>query len=272
MDELDSRGVATIRGGGWSYTTLRQLMIRPRNIGLIVHNGAVVPGVKLPGEPILDRLTYDRLVALYASRSPGRPPSGKYLMTGIAECPCGATFSGRPVSGTPRRQYWCKRCRHTFVDAACLDEWAGDFTVRTLADPGHADALAEAEREATTLRGALAAEAASIEATLTDIGGRLGRMEPGWTLARHDAICAPLEKRLAEITREMSEVAVAAPVVPAMRTIPRKDQNWVHWLEAWDSGTTADQRAMLLRALAGRRIVVGPGKAAKFDPERVTVV
>lgn len=270
MAELTARHVATVRGAPWGYTTLRQVMLRPRNRGLIVHDGAVVPGVRLPGKPILDAITYDRLVALYASRRPGRPPSGRYLMTGIAGCVCGATLSGRPVTGTPRRQYWCKTCRRTFVDVDRLDEWAGDFVVRTLSDPAHADAVSAAEAENETWRAALTAEVASIEATLTDISGRLGRSEPGWTLARHDAVCTPLEARLADLGRELSR-AKPEPALPAVRTISRRDQNWVHWLEAWDVGTTTERRSYITRALAGRRIVVGPGKSAKFDPDRVTV-
>lgn len=254
--------------GFTSYTVFRQIMIRPRNAGYIAHNGEKLG--RLPGEPILKEDVHNRLVALYASRRPGRPPSGRYLMTGIAGCVCGATLSGRPVTGTPRRQYWCKTCRRTFVDVDRLDEWAGDFVVRTLSDPAHADAVSAAEAENETWRAALTAEVASIEATLTDISGRLGRSEPGWTLARHDAVCTPLEARLADLGRELSR-AKPEPALPAVRTISRRDQNWVHWLEAWDVGTTTERRSYITRALAGRRIVVGPGKSAKFDPDRVTV-
>jgi hypothetical protein len=244
-------------------------MTRPRNIGLILHNGEVVPGVRLPGEPILDRLTYDRVVALYASRRPGGPPSGRYLLSGLAACPCGAKLSGRPVSGTPRRQYWCKACRHTFVDARQLDTWAGDFAIRTLADPAHADAVDRAERELSAQRERLTAEQAGIEVTLTEIAGRLGRQEI--SLARHDAITRPLDARLAAIALEQAGLAATEQPALTGRTLPARDVSWLGWLEAWDEGTVAERRALVVRALGGRRLTVGPGKAARFDSERVTV-
>ena len=86
MADLTARGVATVRGAEWGYTTFRQIMTRPRNAGLIQHNGEVVPGVRLPGDPILSEHVWRRVVALYAARKRGPPPSGRYLLTGIAVC------------------------------------------------------------------------------------------------------------------------------------------------------------------------------------------
>ena len=274
--ELNETGVPSVRGARWGYTTYRQIMTRPRNAGYIVHNGQIVDGVRLPGEPILDQLTHDRIVALYAARRAGGQPSGKYLLTGFAICgqsDCGAALSGRPVSGTPRRQYWCKQCRKTFVDARRLDDWAGGWTVRTLSDPQHADALAAAARELSAARARLTAEAADIEATLTEIGARLGRREI--SLQRHDAICGPLEARQAEISRELAHLAAEeadrAPLPPGTRTLSARDARHVEWLAEWTEGTDAERRAMVRRALGGQRIVVGPGEPAHFTPERVAV-
>jgi hypothetical protein len=268
--ELNS-GVPTVRGAAWGYTTYRQIMTRPRNAGLIAHNGAVLDGVRLPEPHILDEATHNRLVALYASRKPGRPPSGKYVCTGMAVCgPCGANLAGRPVTGTPRRQYWCKRCRHTFVDAARLDDWAGDWAIRTLSDPAHADAVARAERETQAERARLMGEVASAESLATAMAERLGRGEI--TLARYDAVTAPLDARLGQLRTELEALkAEPAPLPADVRTIPLRDQTWLGWLEQWTEGTTAEQRTMLARALAGRKLVVGRGKAARFDASRVSV-
>lgn len=271
--ELISDGVPTVRGARWSYTTYRQLMRRKRNIGLIEHNEKVVPGVKLPGPQILDDDTYHRLLALYDARRPGRQPSGRYTLTGYADCVCGTPLSGRPVTGTPRKQYWCKNgCHRTFVDAARLDDWAGDFAVRTLSDPQHADAIAEADRELAVARQLLANEAAAIETDLIAVTDRLG--SPGWNLARVDLATKHLGERLEAIQGQIAALtAEAAEALPAgVRTLPARDQEWVGWLDTWDSGTTADRRAMVSRALGGKRIVVGPGRAARFDSARVSVV
>jgi site-specific DNA recombinase len=271
ISELRATGVPTVRGAEWGYTTYRQVMTRPRNVGLIVHKGEVVPGVRLPGEPILDQPTYDRVVALYAARKRGRPPSGRYLLTGLAFCGlCEAPLGGRPVSGSDRRHYWCKKCRRISVDVRRLDEWVGDWAIRILSDPQHADAIEQAERELADQRAQLTDEAASIEATLVEIAGRLGRREI--SLARHDAVAEPLDARLAEIATALAELSATEPLPPTARTLPARDVQWLTWLERWDSGIVSEQRGMVVRALNGRKLIVGPGQSARFDEDRLSIV
>jgi DNA invertase Pin-like site-specific DNA recombinase len=278
--ELNDTYGTGLHGAKWGYTTYRQVMLRPRNVGLIVHNGEVVPGVRLPGEPILDQLTHDRIVALYASRKPGRQRSGRYVLTGVALCgECGAGLSGRPVSGTDRRQYWCKSCHRVFVDSVRLDEWAEDFSIRALRDQTAADARELAIREFNDRRKALLNETASIEQTLIEIGARLGRREI--TLQRHDAICGPLEKRQEKIKQELAELGPEPePSLPPGRTIPDVDAAHINWLDYWENGTPDERRYMVIRALNGRRLIVGRalrdgklavGNRTRFDPARVRI-
>jgi len=267
--ELNKTGVPSVRGAQWGYTTFRQLMLRPRNIGLLVHDGEVIGPIQSV-TPIFDRLTYGRIVALYAVRKRGRQPSGRYVLTGIATCGlCGAGLAGRPVTGTPRRHYWCKKCSKISVDATRLEEWAGDFTIRALSDEATVSAIEQASHQLDERRQTLLAESAGIESTLTEIGGRLGRQEI--SLQRHDSICLPLEARQAEISGELETLAANAPVPLPARTIPVKDQTYLFWLNEWETGDNAARRSMLLRALNGRRPVVGPGQSARFDPSRVTL-
>ena len=268
--ELTETGVATVHGAKWSYTTHRRIMTRPRNAGRIVHNGEVVEGVLLPGEPILKDDIYYRLVALYAARKPGRQPSGRYLLTGIAACgQCEAGLVGRPTR-FDRKQYWCKKCWHTFVDARRLDEWAGDYAIRILSDPEHASAIEREAQEQSARRAELEAEAAGIESTLIEIAGRLGRREI--SLARHDAICGPLDSRLAEIARLVGVISAPLPALgPEVLTIPRADQEYGWWLAKWQSSSTGEKRAMVLRALQGKRPVVGPGRGGRPVASRVSV-
>ncbi len=201
LADLRERGIPTVHGADWSYTVFRQVMTRPKVAGIVTHDGLEV--ARLPGEPILDEGTFRRLVALYSARRPGRPPSGRYMLTGLLVCGlCDARLVGRPVTGTKTRQYWCKKCSHCFIDAARLEDWAGEYTCRTLADPRHVDAIARAQAAEAEQHALLRREAADIEKVLTEIGGRLGRQEI--SLARHDAICDPLDKRLAELRDELA--------------------------------------------------------------------
>lgn len=292
IKELNERPVPTITGAQWRYSNFRNVMLRPRNAGLIQHNGEIIPGVHLPGEPILDRLIYDRLVAKFTARKWGRPPSGRYLLTGLAVCghpECGAPLSGRPLRGSARqprperRQYYCRACHHTYVDVQTLDTWAADWTIRTLSDSQQADAIAAAERELEQKRSVLEAEAAGIEADLRAMAEKHGNdlARAGSDRRRellrfeYEATRGPLLDRLDDIDSEIAALAEEAPPpLPAgARTLAQVDPTGytrLGWLADWEEGTTADRRAMVERALRGRKIVVGKGEAAKFNPDRVT--
>ena len=282
MADLRARGVPTVRGAEWGYTTFRQVMTRPRNTGYIVHNGEIVDGVRLPGEPILDEPAWRRIVALYAARKPGRPPSGRYLLTGIAVCgwpspenpeACGATLSGRPansvrrrkdrvVTSKPRLQYWCKKCQRTFADARPLEAYAGILAAQILGDPHHTDAIERVAREAADERGRIEQEIGNCEELASKMAERLGQGEI--TLTRYDTVTKPLDVRLAKLREQLGALSdqEAGPV-------PKGSvQEWEDRYAAADPG---QRRAIILDALRGRKLVVGPGQPARFDPGRVTI-
>ncbi len=282
MADLRTRGVPTVRGAEWGYTTFRQVMTRPRNAGYIVHNGEIVDGVRLPGEPILDEPAWRRIVALYAARKPGRPPSGRYLLTGIAVCgwsspdtpePCGATLSGRPansvrrrkdrvVTSKPRLQYWCKKCQRTFADARPLEAYAGILAAQILGDPHHADAIERIAREAADERGRIEQEIGSCEELASKMAERLGRGEI--TLTRYDTVTKPLDVRLAKLREQLGALSdqEAGPV-------PKGSVR--EWEDRYAAADPGQRRAIILDALRGRKLVVGPGQPARFDPGRVTI-
>jgi site-specific DNA recombinase len=268
--ELNERGTG-LRGARWGYTTYRQIMTRKRNTGLIVHNGQAV--AHLPGPPILDQDTFGRLVALYAGRKPGKPPSGRYALTGIATCGvCGNGLSGRPVGKTGRRHYWCKPKGHVAVDKGRLEEWAGELVVRTLSDQAQAEATERASRELARQRQALLDEQAHNEQLMAALAARLGRgeiSEQEW-----EAFREPVQARQRAIPSELAALAAAEPepLPPGVRTLPAADVAWLDWLDRWDRGTSGERRSMVLRALGGRKIVVGPGQPARFDASRISTV
>jgi DNA invertase Pin-like site-specific DNA recombinase len=75
--DLNLRGLTTSTGAQWSRTTFRQLLLRARNVGQVVHNGVVVG--HLPGEPLLDNETWERLNTLYAT-APIRAGQGHHAV------------------------------------------------------------------------------------------------------------------------------------------------------------------------------------------------
>ena len=273
IQELNETGVPSIRGSRWGYTTYRQIMLRPKNAGLIAHNGRVVEGVTLPGAAILDIDTYHRLVALYAARRRGRQPSGRYTLTGLATCGlCKAGLAGRPVTGTDRRHYWCKACHRISVDVRRLDEWAGGWAIRELSDAATASVIESEERERAEQRAELEREIASCEETATLMADRLGRGE--LPLERYDAFVRPLDARIGKLRAEIETLGLDADVDGGSGYYVHtpRDYERLTLLEQWDAGAAVERRGIVKRALRGRRIVVGPGRSARFDAARCEVV
>ncbi|MGH4013295.1 MAG: recombinase family protein [Pseudonocardiaceae bacterium] len=51
--QWNEAGVRTVTGGAWTPILVRQVLTRPRNAGLVEHDGQLVG--RMPGEPIVDR-------------------------------------------------------------------------------------------------------------------------------------------------------------------------------------------------------------------------
>lgn len=85
---LAERGIKTARGGAWSYATLRQMLMRPRNAGLAEWKGEVVGLSEFPA--IVERHIWEatRAVLTDPSRRRSRTNKVKHLLAGIALCEC----------------------------------------------------------------------------------------------------------------------------------------------------------------------------------------
>ncbi|MCA1674676.1 MAG: recombinase family protein, partial [Actinobacteria bacterium] len=279
--DLNRRGTTTTTGHDWTRQSLKQLLLRARNAGHVVHNDVVVS--RLPGEPILDNETWERLNSLFASRRRGRPISDVYLCSGIVCCGhCGHRLTGRPRTilkpypdGEVRRQYWCQPravrggCGRITVDQRELDRHIGALVVRILADPRHAEAVEAAAKATESKRRPLLAELSDCEHLAEELSGRLGRREI--TLQRYDAAIAPLDIRIAELRAELAELhsVPSAATTPAVEAASREE-----WTARWNAATVAERRALIRQALGNRRIVIAPAVRSgprKFDPKRIVI-
>jgi site-specific DNA recombinase len=278
--DLNQRGITTSTGGQWSRESLKQLLLRSRNAGQIVHNGVVVG--HLPGESILDDGTWERLNTLFASRRRGRPISDVYLCSGLVYCKCGHQLTGRPRSGHKpypdgevRRQYWCQPravhggCGRITIDQRELDRHVGALVVRILSDPRHAEALEAAAKTTEDKRRPLLSELSECEHLAEELSGRLGRREI--TLKRYDVAMAPLDKRIAELRAELAELdsVPAALADPAIAAASREE-----WTARWNAATVTERRNLIRQALRNRRIMIAPAVRSgrpKFDPKRIII-
>lgn len=187
VQEWNESGLHTASGRRWTPVQVRQVLSRPRNAGLVEHEGKIVG--RMPEEPIVDPAEFDRLRALLAGRRQGRPPGQRYTGSGVLRCgACGHRRTGRPHSGTypdgtPRRQYHCHKggggCGKVAADVRAVDRELRAFVTRRLSDPRHAAAIAAARAQVADRLTALNTEIAECETlaeTLAEaLADRLGR-------------------------------------------------------------------------------------------------
>jgi hypothetical protein len=83
------RRSTTGKGSAWTYATLRQILMRPRNAGLSVLRGEIAD--KLQAQPIVNEDVWRAVCFILKDPSRRRSQNNKarHLLAGIAQCHCG---------------------------------------------------------------------------------------------------------------------------------------------------------------------------------------
>ena len=97
----------------WTSTTVRQILLRPRNAGILVNEGAELPSSQI--QPIISRADFEALAKAIKGKAMPKGPKPQYLLGGLLECPCGERMhASKSITGrkgkTPR-SYQIYRCR-----------------------------------------------------------------------------------------------------------------------------------------------------------------
>lgn len=166
--EVSAQGARTTTGKPFIGTTLRTVLLRPRNAGLIDHKGEEVGAASWP--PILEEDTWRAVVGIL--RDPARVKytgdGSPNMLTGVAKC----GTCGLPVQAGKSRELTVYRCptdqRHVARSRDLTDETVRSVVVELLRRP---DALRRmlAPQEGTDLE-ALRAEVAALTARLDQLG------------------------------------------------------------------------------------------------------
>lgn len=160
---LNERGMFTSTGRAWSPSELRKVLLRPRNAGLMEHQGMVHGRAGWPA--IVEEGRWRAVVSVLSdpARRTSWSTGRRWLLSGVATCGvCGA-----PVICTLLRggrgsvpSYTCRDGKHVVRNATQLDAYVSAVVIARLSRPdaaelltaGRADDVARKLRDADDLR------------------------------------------------------------------------------------------------------------------------
>ena len=263
--DLNRRGVPGMRGEHWNTQGIRRVLLSPRTAGLMSLGGEVIEDAPAYWTPIVDRPTWEALVALLGNpdRRLGPGPTPKHLLSGVARCghpdhsadarpPMKRVYNGgKDARGNPRKlpAYTCSERRHLTISAPALDDYIERVVVERLSRPDAVDLLA-ARPEVDTAK--LAAEANALRASIANLGDLV---ESG------DMPAAEYRTRRGRLAEKLEAVEVA--IASASGTSPlagiagRPDAGKV-----WD-GFDLGRKKAVLDALVTVTVVPAPGRSPK---------
>jgi DNA invertase Pin-like site-specific DNA recombinase len=105
-------GEVKLPSGIWTTTTVRDLLRRPRNAGVLMAEGSEMPLSLI--QPIVSRSDWEALCSKIKGTSTAKGPKPQYLLGGILECICGQRMhASKSNSGRPgkKHSYQIYRCR-----------------------------------------------------------------------------------------------------------------------------------------------------------------
>lgn len=193
--DLNRRGIPAASGGPWNLSSIRSAVLKPHAAGIRTLHGRETAAGIWPA--VLDRSTWEQLRALSVER---RPPTRRYLLSGLARCAlCGGGLGGRLVKAVPTYRCSNPACMKISRRAVPLDDYVSGVVVRLLADvdlsapaadPSIADELAP-----------LLSRRAAVVAAFADVNGD-SPAELRRTLDRLDGEIARIRAKVATGQRE----------------------------------------------------------------------
>lgn len=247
VDEWNRRGVRTTTGGPWRINALSGLLVQPRLAGLAQ---AGAPDAEA-SPPILDRESFDRLVALRRGRRRadarrGHEPERRYLLAGLLRCwRCGSRLTGTARAGTGAQpHYRCPSrgaggCSGVTIRADLADAAATEAVLNRIEDP---DFAASVKCRAD----AVIREREALAALVTDAiaGGGPGEGDLG--LWRHGRLDGHAWRQLKE---ELEGRAEAAGSDPASQDLLERQQELCDSAEvlrkSWDDMSIERRHAVV---------------------------
>ena len=267
VKRLNGEGVLTARGNPWSYTSLRQVITRPKNAGFSEYHGEIVG--QMDGWPaILTEDAWRAVCARFSDPSNRRKQDNraKWLVSGIARCgKCDQLMRSAHVGGAgnkrnpPRVIYRCPGDGSTGHAARAVHDVDPTVSakVAALLERDGAEILARMHPGEDTE--ALHDESVALRERLTEVAAAFADGAISATQLR--TITERVEARLAQVTTQLAGARNGS--VLARLTDPATVAN------EWES-LTIDYKRAVIKAIVTVRIHP-TGKGIRFDPSLVEV-
>lgn len=263
--EWNAAGITTATGKQWDMGSVRAVLLRPRNAGLMEHRGEIVGPAEWPA--VLPEEQWRAVVGILTdpARKTTPGPARKWLGSGIYRCAeCAEPVIGaRAADG--RQIYRCRRgCVARGLEE--VDEYVSAHVVAYLRRPDLADLLALPGDEVDV--SALEQHAVTLRTRLDQLGEMFGRGEiDAQTLtAGSRAITAELES-----TRQQIADAYAGTALAGVAEAPDPGQAWLRApLDRKRAVLDLLMTVTLLKAPRGRPPGWKPGDTY-FRPETVRI-
>ncbi|RNL94564.1 recombinase family protein [Micromonospora solifontis] len=265
--ELRDKDVPTVTGAKWSAETLRDVLLRPRNAGLIVYRGEILDGVSAPWEPIVAPETFEAVRDLLTDparqTAPGAPP--RWVGTGVYRCglcsPPGMETT-RPATchvtrGGTNPRYTCREYNHVARNAHRTDEVVFAHVMYAITHPRAYELLAPAAPDVDAA--ALRTEKATLRQTLA----RMAEDEV-LGLRTQEQVRAATRRaniRISEIDELLNVTVTDDPLAEVV--------NAADPVKAWKDMPVADKRVIVDRLCTVTILSARPGR--RFDIASVRV-
>lgn len=107
---LAERGIRTTQDKAWSYATLRQMLMRPRNAGLAVYKGDIVGASTYPA--LVERHVWEATRSKLTDPSRRRSTTNKvkHLLSGVALCECLRPMKSGQITDRKGVKHMIYRC------------------------------------------------------------------------------------------------------------------------------------------------------------------
>ncbi|MFI7581708.1 recombinase family protein [Kocuria kalidii] len=269
VKDLNVRGIKTGRGGEWTSTSVRNLILRPANAGLTKYQGAVMEGVTSIFPPIVSEHIWRAAVGVVSdpSRRQHREDAVRHLLSGLVCCggcgePMRITARAKSQRGDSGRfLYVCRRKGpgpHVAQRADPLEEYVSEVVAGYLELDAVAEGLARRDAPETDT-GVLRAEEKAIQDRLT---GAADMFAAGTiTGGQLETITATTRGRLAEVQEQLARAQGAGSLVGIAG--PGAAGRW--------EATDLEGRRAIIGFLVTVSIApVGKARPRVFDPSRVS--